>query len=304
MSTVRIDSPEEWAHACSAAFVPLGVRAAGPAFRAHLEQVALPGGVRVTRVGSERSEVFRSARTIAQAPRDDILLAFHEKGRGRVHQDDRTVSLGTGTAVFYDTAAPYTLDFPSTMIETIVQFPRSVLGRERQDLSDLTARSLPATPITRALTTLATCVLEDEMAEDTSQRAALGEAISTLLGGTFGRSSAQMSPAVNRASLARLMLAFIDQHVEDPDLSPPALAAAHHVSIRSVHSAFESLDVSAAGAIRAARLRHARHLLERGVTVHAAALASGFTSPDTFTRAHRRAFGIPPSRNRDTTQQP
>lgn len=113
-----------------------------------------------------------------------------------------------------------------------------------------------------------------------------------------------MSPAVNRESLARLMLAFIDQHVEDPDLSPPTLAAAHHISIRSVHNAFQALDLSAAGAIRAARLHHARHLIEQGATAHTAALASGFANPDTFTRAHRRAFGVPLSRNRDTMQQP
>lgn len=301
MSVARIESAEEWAHACSAAFVPLGVRAAEPAFRAHLKQVTLPGGLRITRVASNRSEVFRSARVIAQTPRDDLLLAFHEKGRGRVHQDDRTASLTAGSAVFYDTAAPYTLDFPSTMVETIVQFPRSILRRERNDLSDLTARSLTTTPVTRALSTLATCVLEDDIAEDATQQTTLGEAISTLLSGTFGRSFSPVHSAMDRRALARLMIAFIDRHSHDPDLSPSTLAAAHHVSLRSVHNAFKLLDLSAAGSIRAARLHHARRLLEHGATVHAAATASGFTNPDTFTRAHRRAFGTTPPRNGATS---
>lgn len=304
MSTVRIDSPEKWAHACSAAFVPLGVRASGSAFHAHLRQVALPGGLRVTRVASEQSEVFRSARVIAQAPRDDILLAFHEKGRGRVHQDNRTALLVAGTAALYDTAAPYTLDFPSTMVETIVQFPRTVLHREHHNLRDLTARSLPSTPATRAIAALATCALELEHAGNLALESALTESITALISRAFGHSPPPQDTRMSRESLAQLMLRFIDTHSPDPDLTPAALAAAHHVSLRTVHNAFDSVGRSPAEAIRTTRLHHARQLLQEGQTVHTAAITAGFIDPNTFTRAHRRAFGTPPSQNRNTTPRP
>ena len=57
-------------------------------------------------------------------------------------------------------------------------------------------------------------------------------------------------------------LAFIQQHLDDPGLSPAEIAAAHHISLRLLHKLFQEQGETVAGWIRARRRwgphRHAR----------------------------------------------
>jgi PAS domain S-box-containing protein len=81
----------------------------------------------------------------------------------------------------------------------------------------------------------------------------------------------------------------------DPDLTPLSIAATNHMSLRALQSILSREGASPASLIRSERLRHASELLRRGMPPQVAAFESGFSDPDTFSRAFRRHFGVAPS---------
>lgn len=93
--------------------------------------------------------------------------------------------------------------------------------------------------------------------------------------------------------------AFIQRHLGDPRLSPATVAAAHHISVRTLHRIFEAQDTTVAAWIRARRLdRCHRDLADPGarqMPIHAIAARWGFTDAPHFTRAFTATYGLSPS---------
>jgi AraC-like DNA-binding protein len=92
---------------------------------------------------------------------------------------------------------------------------------------------------------------------------------------------------------------FIQRHLHDPELTPAAVAAAHHISVSYLHRLFRDQDTTVSGWIRQQRLDHVRRDLDdpaqSAVPLHEVAARRGFAHPAVFSRAFRAAYGIPPS---------
>ncbi|MFF4414266.1 helix-turn-helix domain-containing protein [Streptosporangium sp. NPDC001559] len=93
--------------------------------------------------------------------------------------------------------------------------------------------------------------------------------------------------------------AFVRDHLCDPDLTPATVAAAHHMSLRSLQRLFAGRQTTVAGLIRRLRLERCRRDLAdprlSGRPVHAIAARWGFSIPSHFTRAFRTAYGTTPT---------
>lgn len=98
-----------------------------------------------------------------------------------------------------------------------------------------------------------------------------------------------------RAELRESLYRTISSRFTDPGFTTAELAAAAHLSIRSVQVVFAEAGTSPAAEIRRIRLEHARALLEQGHAVQTACLAAGFLDPGTFARSFRQRFGLAPS---------
>lgn len=97
----------------------------------------------------------------------------------------------------------------------------------------------------------------------------------------------------------RRAIAYIDAHAADPDVTAADIAAACHVTIRSVQLAFRRhLDTTPTDYLRRVRLGHAHHDLVSadpgGETVTAVAYRWGFSSPSVFSARYRHAYGVTP----------
>lgn len=93
------------------------------------------------------------------------------------------------------------------------------------------------------------------------------------------------------------VLAYIDAHLEG-DLSVETLSQVANFSPFHFHRQFSGyVGVPVARYVQLMRLRRAAHCLASDVTcpVLSAALDAGFDSPESFSRAFRRAFGMTPS---------
>jgi AraC-like DNA-binding protein len=91
---------------------------------------------------------------------------------------------------------------------------------------------------------------------------------------------------------------FIDSHLDDPELSPAAVAAALHVSKRTLYRSFTDTGHSVASYIRAARLRRVKKELDAAGSVASIREVSerwGFTSGGYFAKIFQREFGYAPS---------
>jgi AraC-like DNA-binding protein len=294
MTAVTTRSVTEWALACSRAFVPLAVRGTAPGFAATLNQTELASGVSVTYVASEGSVVSRGAEVIARNPREDLLVSIHHDGRGRIEQHGRAAELSAGRAAAYDASVPYVLRFPGPMSELVLQVPRHVITRTGAAFTDLTARVLPPSVSLTALTNLMAAV------SSTQERAAaeddlLADAAVTLLRGVLLPTGVPATARIDTPALAATMRSYINRHLTEAELTVDRLAAEHHISARLVHKIFSASGETPAAYVRRKRLAHARSLLLGGSTVTTAALRSGFTDADTFTRAFKRQYGVLPS---------
>lgn len=105
--------------------------------------------------------------------------------------------------------------------------------------------------------------------------------------------------------LARV-LAHADAHLGDPDLSPQSLAAAHGISVRSLHLLFEREGLKVAQWIRDRRLERCRDTLTRpdwqGRIIDLA-LQWGFNDPSHFSRVFRQRYGRAPRQARALAAQ-
>ncbi|MEV7015945.1 helix-turn-helix domain-containing protein [Streptomyces sp. NPDC093991] len=104
---------------------------------------------------------------------------------------------------------------------------------------------------------------------------------------------------VRRNALLTWINAFIDHHLADPALDPAAVAAHHHISLRTLHQLFRSEPETVAATIRRRRLERCRAgLTDPGLrhrTIGETAPRWGFRHAADFSRAFRRAYGMPPT---------
>lgn len=112
------------------------------------------------------------------------------------------------------------------------------------------------------------------------------------------RLPAHEAPVSRREGTRTRAYGIIRRRFEDPHFSASMLATEMHLSARSLQILFQDAGCSPAAEIRRVRLDHAFAMLQRGHSVRAAGLLSGFVDPDAFGRTFRRHFGYAPSQVR------
>jgi AraC-like DNA-binding protein len=122
-----------------------------------------------------------------------------------------------------------------------------------------------------------------------------------IKGGLTG--ATQMPPEEESMYLATLrtkILAYIDAHLERPDLSTMTLMERFCISRAGLYRALE-VDGGVARVIRDRRLNAAFELLSRrdGMAISQIAYTYGFSSPQQFFKAFHRKFGVAPSEARE-----
>jgi AraC-like DNA-binding protein len=259
--------------------------------------------------------VRRTPQLISQADPDMLkLLLVCDDGSSVVEQDGRQARLSAGEFAFYDTRRPYEVncgvdaDRP-TQIMTFM-FSPSLLPLSRDQLRPLAARRIRAGSGLGDLTSqfllhLARNIDHYSPAEAARLSTAALEVLATRLAHELDADSWSTSEARRHALLTTIQ-AFVQRHLGDPQLSPAAIASAHHMSVRSLHQLFHDEGLTVAGWIRRRRLERCRRdlcdpaLATRPVASIAATW--GFASAADFSRVFRAAHGMPPSEYRESAR--
>ena len=227
-----------------------------------------------------------------------------------VDQGGQQALLAKAEFALYDTRRPYEVncgvgqDLPTRALTFM--FEPSLLPLSRSRLRDMLAVRFPATAGLGDLTAqfllqLARNIDNYSPAEAARLSAAALEVLATRLAreldlGAWG------TPEARRHALLTTVQGFINQHLGDAWLAPAAIAAAHHMSLRSLHQLFHDEGLTVGGWIRRRRLEACRRdLADPALTsspVAAIAARWGFPSAADFSRAFRAVHGMPPAEYR------
>ncbi|MFD9396048.1 helix-turn-helix domain-containing protein [Streptomyces sp. NPDC060000] len=224
----------------------------------------------------------------------------------------RNGTFGPGDVHLADSSRPYDLrpaghgehravrgvgvDFPRALLPLPSHRVREVLGRGlsgRQGLGALLTEFLVG--LDRQADTLRP-----------SDAPRLGTVVLDLVSAWFAQvldDEEALPQETRRRVTAERVRAFIRQNLHDPELTPPVIAAAHHISLSYLHRIFQEQPQGESGEtvaawIRGRRLEAARRDLADpslcATPIHTIAARWGFPRASDFTRAFRAQYGSPP----------
>lgn len=298
---------EAWRDATAGALVrnEFSIDAAG--FHATLRTAAF-GAAQVTALTYASMTSRRTPRLIRQADPEMYAVGLVLRGRQGIAQARTASELGPQDLVVYSTSRPYRADVhagPDRAASVVVQVPRTDVALPPDRVDRLLATRLPARGGPG-------CLLAGFLAQLAADTAPCGPADAHRIGGVVvdlvtawlahHTDTVDRTPAETRRQVLFLQVDdFIRRHLGDPGLSPAAVAAAHHISLRTLHRLFRdhAHGATAAAHIRARRLARARRDLADPALaarpIQAVAARWGFAHPPDFTRAFRTAYGSTPT---------
>jgi AraC-like DNA-binding protein len=307
----RIQRADYWQHVVGDNVSPMDMRYADRLdFRSRMAVREL-GDVTVIEVDESSGLAVRTPLHIRRSAPDVYQLMLQRSGSAVVERDGTQVRVEPGCIRLNDPYRPFR-SVHSDQREVILGFPRALLPLRSRDTSVLLGRPIPGDEGAAAL--LAEFLRRLPGAADDGdavQRSRLGtvalDLVSLVLAGETGRDPAAFAAAGRRTLMTRVE-AFVESRLHDPGLSPAAIAAAHHVSVRQLYKVFETRDDSVARFIRRRRLERCRRDLADPALSSRPAYAIGFswcfTDPAHFTRSFRAEFGVTPADYRSQATRP
>ncbi|MFI7501357.1 helix-turn-helix domain-containing protein [Streptomyces sp. NPDC049687] len=281
-------------------------------FRAECRLMEL-GPVTVLPMGFMPARYRRSSAMVRRADPELYHLTLLLNGEIELDHAGRTTTFTRWDLHLADSSQPYDLrsadDRESPLVEGVgVDFPKGLLPLPEHQVRALLGRGLSGREGVGALLTEFLIGLARQA--DTIQPAdasRLGTVVLDLISAWLARAldaEGALPPETRQQALVRRVQAFIGQNLHDPELTPSAIAAAHHISLSYLHRIFQqqSPGETVAARIRHGRLEGARRELAdpslHTMPIHAVAARWGFTRASDFTRAFRAAYGRSPSEHR------
>lgn len=260
------------------------------------------GAVTLTDCHLSPQEISRQRQHMGPVDKDCLYLALMQKGRQTVEQGRSTLGNEPGMACLFSAAEPYRLRNDQAYRALYVELPRAALAQRlapgRLDRPQLVNTGYGMGRVLQALCTslaLEASTLAPAQRQQLDQRL-LDLLALTLDGGTPDSGNADTPRA--RDERLRQVQAYIDTHLGNPLLNPERIAAAHQLSVRTLHYLFKASGQSVSDYLWERRLQRCRQELEAVApgarTVTEIALASGFNSMSHFSSLFRRRFGLSP----------
>lgn len=301
---------DRWRELMSNTIVPFDIRfAVGPEELRDKARLGAIGAVKVSEMTMVPGGAARTVKGIRRADPDLCKIDVVKSGTMVVEQDGRQAKLGPGDMAFVDLSRPGRWVIPEPTHGVAVLFPRALVPFRRAELARLTGTLIPGDDGIGGLASALACRLPAHLDDDAGRDggARLGTAVLDLLAAAFAArldnaGAERLTADTQRRALLTRIHAFVERRLGDPGLSPAAVAAAHHISIRHLHKLFETEQATVAAWIRQRRLERCRRDLldpaNRDRPVSAIAARWGFTDSAHFSRVFRAAYDAPPGEYR------
>ncbi|MET8145605.1 helix-turn-helix domain-containing protein [Sphaerisporangium sp. NPDC005288] len=288
---------------------PMRIACDDPAgFRGSIDSMDL-GAVHVSAVEASPCGAYRTSRMIRQSDPEMFQVAVNLRGETSITQDRRCALSHPSDLVLYHTSRPHQIQTGFGRNAThgvMVVFPAQLLPLPARKVERLTATPLSGREgIGALIPEFLTRLVDGADQYGPADRSRLGGVLTDLLTALLAHrldADAALQPTTRQRVLLLRVHEFIQRHLTDPDLSPATIAAAHGISVRTLHRLFQTEDATVAEWIRAQRLEHCRRDLSDPALgdrpIHAVATRWGFPAPAHFTRAFSAAYGVTPQEYR------
>ncbi|HEY4455350.1 MAG TPA: AraC family transcriptional regulator [Pseudonocardiaceae bacterium] len=289
---------DQWRAALSSAFNGLIPDRRGT--RGVIAQARL-GAVATFQVTGDPQVLRRTGRQLKTRPSDMLKVCIQRAGTAMVQQDDRDIALPPGFLAIYDIDRPYALRLDGEhWCSDVIAFPRAALAMPERVLRTLMSRAVPATSGPGAVLSEFVCTTVRQRGGIATDGAAehLGRAAVDLVAAALsGPDTLPSEPDPVRWQIT----SYLRANLADPKLSHDTVAAAHHMSGRTLHRLFSTEDQSVSQLIRSLRLAAIHRELTSDTTRSITQIAArwGLHDMPHFTRIFRAAYGMRPSDVRD-----
>jgi AraC-like DNA-binding protein len=293
------ESLEFWQDAVLATLLGLEISTEGGTVDAMMRTDRL-GELQISTVETDPGEVHRTPRFVARGDGRQVFVALQCSGTAQVEQDGLYTELRPGDLAFFDSVRPYRMRFPQRFQQKVFAVPRGLLGQPEEAMGRITAR--PVRPA-GGLAALLPPFLSRLADTSESYSGPVAERLAESAVGLLAAAAAQQLdvepaglPGADRVLLLRVQR-FIRWHLAEPDLTPGAVARAHHISVRYLHRLFEQEGITVGRWIRRLRLEECRRELAGAdaQSVGGVVRRWGFTGTSHFGRAFRREYGTSPT---------
>lgn len=259
------------------------------------------GAVQVSSMAYSSFLTRRTPRLIRASDPEFLALGVINSGPHVIEQNRNRAALRPGELLLFESSRPF--DTYADGGNILIQFPRVLLPLPARHINQLICRPIPGDQgIGRLLAGFLTQLTEDSAsytAHDAVRLGAVGLDLVTATLAQFLDRGSDVPPDSRQRVLYLRITSFIERHLGDTALTAGEIAAAHHISVRSLHRLFQQHGVTVRSWIRGQRLEQCRRdladPLKRHVPIHAIAARWGFRHAADFTRAFRVAHGITPS---------
>jgi AraC-like DNA-binding protein len=280
-------------------------------YRAHLRLIGL-GAVSVWPATFQQLVFQRTPKLIRRSDPEVYHLSLIVAG-------DATASWGEKAADYRrydihtnDSSRPYEIWTGRGPITSVgIELPKDLVPLSRSKVDQVIGRPMSSQAGIGAL-------LAQFLAQLTANTAAyrpadaprLGTIVSDLVSALFAHALDEETSLPSETASRTLILRikdFIHRHLGDHELTPSAIAAAHHISRSYLHRLFQAEDSTVAAYIRHKRLEAARRDLAdpalHTTPVSAIGATWGYPHAAAFCRAFRAAYGMPPADYRHQAHQ-
>ena len=250
------------------------------------------------RVRGDACTVRRTPRTIRVADPEHLVVALTLGGSCAIEQAGRHAVLNRGDLTTWDSSRPFRVPHESRFDLLLLSVPLHELGVRRRDTARRTPGASGSGAVAGAfLRQLWQQVEQGAVAPDSADLQDALVVIARLVHGP-ANDAVLTAPGITARTLPPRVRAYAKRHLGDPQLGPPSLARAHHVSVRQLHVAFTHEDETIAAWIRRQRLERCLDDLRdpalADVPIARIAARWGMANHAHFSRAFRAAYGATP----------
>lgn len=253
----------------------------------------------LTAIRSPATAVSRTARLASAAEQGFIKLFWPMGGSMQIAQDERNATVTVGQATIFDTARPYSIRLSDDAYFAVLMLPYQACPGWQRISQKLCGAPLADHATAQAALGALMALLRPSSSFDYETADNVISAVTQMLSVSLHRAARPPNEGKRRTHRIELAQRHILEHIGDPALDVAELAAALHMSRRTLYSLFRNYDLTPAGYIDDLRMERCRQALgdpaQNDRSIAGIAADNGFRDSTSFSRWFKSRTGESPS---------